>query len=441
MSLSVPSSNPVPLTSSAAGTRPTSVTIDGGVNTGNVFDGRGSDFLDPDNLGGTITDFSGSIRPVTSNTLSGRLIGGDPLGKNPDSSDIMARTQSLLNRINSPNFGITLGSAPPVIINQAGQAIPDLGVNPDPTKINLFSGFFSSQISPVNSTNSITNFNPLLWNDPTATNILLGTNNSISTVLNGGNIFSNPTGSTGGTVTPIPVIIGGQTVYVIPVPTPVTVGSAGNSANPYAAYALQAQAAQASPFNAVSANYSAIANGINSTANSQQLGALIGGGGFTSMLSAFGNVSGIAGLAEATGGNGLGTSAAGTSAAYGQQAAYSQQAYAQQLYAQQAYAQQQQAAYAQQAYAQQQATQQMSYAQAQQAAYAQQAYLQQMNAAHQAASVHQAGFMPAGHPPIGTTSSANSAGAQPQDLQLMLHMMQGMLQLMAQFQGQSSGNG
>ncbi len=233
MSVSFTSFGTVPgLTAGSGVVRPQSVNIDSGFSTGNIFDGRGNDFLDPDNLAGSVTSFSGSIRPVRSNTLTARLVGSNFFGKHPDAADILSGTNGLLNRINSPSFGAGLIITPPVVADGSGNLIPNLGANPDPTKITLFTNFFSQNVNPFNSVFDPRNFNPLQWQNPSAANILLGSMNASATVLNGGNIFPpfNPFPSQGAINFPFNPFGGGMiggtpaipaVAFPVPVPVPV----------------------------------------------------------------------------------------------------------------------------------------------------------------------------------------------------------------------------
>jgi hypothetical protein len=175
-------SNPVPLTTSVP--KASSNTINGGTNVGNVFSG-GTDFRDPDTIGGKVDDFSGSIKPVSSNTLTGKLTSTNPLGKNPDPGDILGSVNGSLNGILGRTFNVNV--TVPVFTNFA-LPVPDLGHNPDPTKITVFTDFFARSIQPITTAEDPRNANPLMWHNPSASSILLGSLGASGTVLSGGSL-------------------------------------------------------------------------------------------------------------------------------------------------------------------------------------------------------------------------------------------------------------
>jgi hypothetical protein len=191
-------------------------TLSSGTTAGTVFDGRGNDFLDPDRVLRNVDGFSSSISPVSSKTLTSRISPADPFGDNPTSDTVLGRTNSTLNRILSPSFGTNLNFTIPLIPLPSGNSIPDLGTNPDPTKITLFTDFFAQAIQPSVGETNVSNFNPLVWSNPNSTNILLGVTNAQSNVLNGTGLSSpafnpfpdqatlnfpfNPFGSSGSTI-------------------------------------------------------------------------------------------------------------------------------------------------------------------------------------------------------------------------------------------------
>lgn len=123
-------------------TAPGSSTINSGPTAGNVLDGKGSDFLDPDNVLGTSTNFADSITPVTSRT-SQRIFGTNPLGSNPNPLDVLNATRS----------GIR------------GALTFNLSFNPG-------------------------NVNPLGWINPSPTDIILGSLNAQAGIFNGSPIFN-----------------------------------------------------------------------------------------------------------------------------------------------------------------------------------------------------------------------------------------------------------
>lgn len=126
--------------------QPDEVSINAGPNLGNIFDGRGHDFLDPDSIQATTDDFSRTITSRVSDTLLSRLIGGNvnPLGKNPDSIDILNGTISGLNLVNS----ITIGQG----LTPRANSNPFSWINPTALDIQLgvtFSGGSLVTGSPI----------------------------------------------------------------------------------------------------------------------------------------------------------------------------------------------------------------------------------------------------------------------------------------------------
>lgn len=128
-------------------------TVDGGPNVGNIFEGRGHDFLDPDDINNTIDDFGNTVNPVTTPTsLLPQIASVDPLGQNPDPIDILNATIGGIRNVKSPSFGLNI--------------VPD------------------------------GNSNPIDWWNPQALNILLGTNAAT------GSIFNLSNGLTGQVIPP-----------------------------------------------------------------------------------------------------------------------------------------------------------------------------------------------------------------------------------------------
>jgi hypothetical protein len=159
--------------------------INSGSNAGAVFNGRGHDFLDPNKVLNNVDGFTSSIGPITSNTLTGLIAPGDPTGDNPDSSRILNTTNRSINQILSPNFGTNITFPVELEPGPFVLPVPALGENPDPTKIVLNTLFFSNNIQPIQSAVDPRNFNPAVWQNPNATNILIGTLQGQSNVLTG----------------------------------------------------------------------------------------------------------------------------------------------------------------------------------------------------------------------------------------------------------------
>lgn len=123
-----------------------SVSINTGPDAGNVLDKKDSDFTDPRNLQNITTRFTDSIRPVTSNTLLVQLgINPDPLGKNPDSVDIINATSNVIDLLNDP----TIGS------NVRPRANSDPLRWHNPTALDIFVGVSSTSGSLVTNPNAV----------------------------------------------------------------------------------------------------------------------------------------------------------------------------------------------------------------------------------------------------------------------------------------------
>lgn len=159
-------------------------------NPGAELDGKGNDFLDPDTIQNTTDQFTGKISPVTSNTLTNQIAPTDPFGKNPDANDILKNTDALLNGTFSSTNPIIFPV--PLVPYPFIQPVPDLGMNPDPTRIVLSSTFFSNGVSPPGNFHDPFNLQPLLWKNPGADEILLGSLGAQNNLLTGRPILSPP---------------------------------------------------------------------------------------------------------------------------------------------------------------------------------------------------------------------------------------------------------
>jgi hypothetical protein len=134
-----------------------SPTIDSGIQAGGVFDGRGHDFLDPDDILRSVNGFSQSVAPTSASNSNFLPLGTNPIAQNANSSNVLNSTNGGLNTIFAPNFG-------------------------------------SSQLTPSAARNrDLVNFNPLIWENPTPNNVLLGTMDAASKILGGNGLFQpNP---------------------------------------------------------------------------------------------------------------------------------------------------------------------------------------------------------------------------------------------------------
>lgn len=129
-------------------------TIDSGILAGGVFDGRGHDFLHPNDILGSVDDFSQGISPVDSNNLMVQLVGSNPIAQNSNSSSVLSSTNGSLNNIFSANFG---------------------------------SGILTPSASLVSD---LENFNPLAWENPNSLNVQLGIMDATNKIFGGNGLFT-----------------------------------------------------------------------------------------------------------------------------------------------------------------------------------------------------------------------------------------------------------
>lgn len=158
-------------------------TLASGIAAGQTFDGRGHDFLPPRRILGNVDSFSSSITPITSNTMTSQLSVGNPFVRNPDSANILLATNGSLNGILNNNFNLSFNG--PVLAGPFIQPVPDLGINPDPTKIVVGATAFSQNVGSPGFFTDLRDFNPLIWHNPNPTNVTLGILQAQSEVLNG----------------------------------------------------------------------------------------------------------------------------------------------------------------------------------------------------------------------------------------------------------------
>jgi hypothetical protein len=165
-----------------------SVSINTGPDAGNVLDKKDSDFTDPRNLQNITTRFTDSISPVTSNTLLVQLgINPDPLGKNPDSVDIINATSNVIDLLNDPNIGS----------NVRPRANSDPLRWHNPTALDIFVGVSSTSGSLVTNPNAIVTPGSVIIPTTGGPVIIPSTNAGNANDTSG----SNPTPSTNGSNT------------------------------------------------------------------------------------------------------------------------------------------------------------------------------------------------------------------------------------------------
>lgn len=182
MSLSVPTTS-LNLTVTQ---KATSGGIDSGAAAGGVFNGKGNDFLDPNKILNNVNGFSGGVGTITSHTPNSQVAFLNPFGQNAESTAILGGTNSGINKIMNGAFNINF-TLP--FINTPGGLVPDLGINPDPTKIVLATTAFSNGVQAPAGVIDPRNSNPLIWHNPSASEILLGGLTGQAGVLGGGVSF------------------------------------------------------------------------------------------------------------------------------------------------------------------------------------------------------------------------------------------------------------
>lgn len=136
-------------------------TIDSGFNAGAVFDGQGNDFLNPNDILGNVNNFSQGISPTNSGNLITQLVSTNPIAQNANSAQVLNSTNGTLNSIFSPNFGNA-----------------------------FFVPTGPTAVTPTTSlTNDLSNFNPLIWQNPNSLNVLLGTMDTTNKIFGGNGLF------------------------------------------------------------------------------------------------------------------------------------------------------------------------------------------------------------------------------------------------------------
>jgi hypothetical protein len=177
--MSIQSTSFNPLLAQQAGSSPTISAL----NAGTVFDGQGNDFLSPSNIMGNVDDFSQSIR-----------FGGDALGKNPSAVDVLGNTNSTLSGILTGSFGVNL--AAPIVSAPSGGivgvstpvAITQQSTQGTVTTNTTLLGQAVQTPSPA-LIRDLSNYNPLIWQNPSPSNILLGSMDAQNKIFGGSGLF------------------------------------------------------------------------------------------------------------------------------------------------------------------------------------------------------------------------------------------------------------
>lgn len=144
--------------------------------TGSVetFDGEGSDFLSPNRILNEVDDFTSGINTITS---PGQIvIFADPYDNTADAEEILRDTNRSLDSIFSPSF-----IKKPNNSGYPGYSEyqPDKYDNWGNTSTNTYIA-------------DLANYNPLIWKNPSPTNIMLGTMDSANVVFGGSGLVPRP---------------------------------------------------------------------------------------------------------------------------------------------------------------------------------------------------------------------------------------------------------
>jgi hypothetical protein len=148
---------------------------------GQVFTFKGNDFLSPGNIQGNVDQFSKT-----------NMAPPDMFGKNPDSGDILNITQRTAQNIFSSPFGVTNFADPGTAFNSAGVTTAPVFTTATPV---ASAGVISGQVVKIPSpalVSDMVNFNPLMWVNPSASNVTLGIMDSFNKVMGGNGIFTPP---------------------------------------------------------------------------------------------------------------------------------------------------------------------------------------------------------------------------------------------------------
>ena len=139
---------------------------------GQVFTFKGNDFLGPNTVLNNVDSFTrtASAQP-------------DLFGRNPSSRNILQDTGNAVNQIFNANFGIsspvTVGGIP-----TTPGTIPGT-----PTGTGTGNNVFAPSPALLSD---LLNYNPLMWDNPSATNVTLGTMDAFNKVMGGNGIFTPP---------------------------------------------------------------------------------------------------------------------------------------------------------------------------------------------------------------------------------------------------------
>jgi len=146
-----------------------------GMNPGQVFTFKGNDFLGPATVQNNVDTFSrtASAQP-------------DLFGRNPSSMNVLQNTADAVDQIFNANFGISSPITGNMPATTSGATV---GTTTIPNGA-VFGNIVSTPSPALLS--DLLNYNPLMWDNPSATNVTLGTMDSFNKVMGGNGIFTPP---------------------------------------------------------------------------------------------------------------------------------------------------------------------------------------------------------------------------------------------------------
>jgi len=148
---------------------------------GQVFTFKGNDFLSPANIQGNVDSFS-----------KWDVAGTDMFGKNPNSKAILNITKKTANQIFTNPFGVA-NPANPVAANgfTSTATVPAGTIAGNGNGGAVLPGVVIQTPSPA-LLSDLANYNPVMWVNPSASNVTLGTMDAFSKVMGGNGIFTPP---------------------------------------------------------------------------------------------------------------------------------------------------------------------------------------------------------------------------------------------------------
>jgi hypothetical protein len=165
------------------------VAVNAGLASTTTFDGQGNDFLSPKNILNNVHDFSSGLSPVTSN--NNFVLIDDDFGRNANAKTVLRGTNSTLNDIFSPTFGANLIPTALQVSPASVQTTSVPGLSTSGTLVNTNSVLLGqvTQTPSASLLRDLSNFNPLVWQNPNSTNVLLGSMDVQNKIFGGNGLF------------------------------------------------------------------------------------------------------------------------------------------------------------------------------------------------------------------------------------------------------------